>query len=205
MRAITPGVLRTELAELIADRARPGRCAVLVDAAPVAEPERFAEDLVDPLRERGFPVQRVDARDFLLPASLRFERGREDPDSYYEDWLDAAGLRREVFDRWTRTGPCSVLPSLWDARTDRATRAGYREQPEHAILLLAGTLLLHKGFPTDLTVHLGLSGRTLERELPAQERWTLPAFRRYRAEFDPEASADVLVRFDHPDRPAVRP
>ena len=61
-------------------------------------PGPLADALVDPLRVRGHPVVRVRAADQLRPASLRLERGRTDPDSFYDDWLDADGLRREVLD-----------------------------------------------------------------------------------------------------------
>lgn len=41
---------------------------------------------------------RISADDFLRPASLRFERGKQDPDARYTDWLDLGALRREVLD-----------------------------------------------------------------------------------------------------------
>lgn len=203
MRAITPAALRTELAERIAALPVTGRRTVLVDAAPGSEPELFAEELVDPLRALGFPVQRIDTRDFLRAASLRLERGHTDPDAYYEEWLDLGGLRREVFDRWRRTGPCSVLPALRNPDTDRPSRADYQRQSEGAVLLLAGSLLLGTDLPLDLRVHLATSERTELRRLDQRWQWMLPAIRRYRAEVAPEAAADVLVRFDHPERPAI--
>jgi hypothetical protein len=71
------------------------------------------------------------------------------------------------------------------------------------VLLLAGGLLLGRGLDIDLTVHLALSPAALDRQVTEDHRWTLPAYRRYADEVDPERTADVVVRMDHPDRPAV--
>ena len=49
-----------------------------------------------------------------------------------------------------------------------------------------------------------MSEQALARRLPADERWTLPAYARYATENTPEKIADLLVLADHPDRPAVR-
>jgi hypothetical protein len=200
---VTPTALRDELAEAIA--AIPGRpwLRVAVDGAPAAEPDRLADDLVDPLRVRGRAVQRVRAEDFLRPASLRLERGRTDPDAYYEDWLDIGGLRREVLEPLAPDGGGRILPSLWDAGTDRATRVGYMPVPPGGVLVLSGALLLGVGLPVDLAVHLRLTSPALARRTPAEARWTLPAFARYADEVDPETLADVVVLVDDPRRPAV--
>jgi hypothetical protein len=52
-------------------------------------------------------------------------------------------------------------------------------------------------------VHLALSRAALDRRTPAEDRWTLSAYERYADEVDPESSADVVVRWDNVDRPAI--
>ncbi|MEJ7744348.1 MAG: uridine kinase, partial [Nocardioidaceae bacterium] len=64
------------------------------------------------------------------------------------------------------------------------------------------TLLLGLGLPAELTMHLHLSARALHTT-PPERAWTLPAYRRYAQEVDPEAVAEVVLRVDHPDRPAL--
>ncbi|HEX6755691.1 MAG TPA: uridine kinase, partial [Mycobacteriales bacterium] len=93
------------------------------------------------------------------------------------------------------------LPTLWDPDADRATRAGYERAPPDAVLVLDGTLLLGRGLPADLTVHLRLSPAALARR--TEEEWTLPAYERYRTDVDPEGTADVVVRADDPRHPAL--
>ncbi|WP_232241232.1 uridine kinase [Kutzneria sp. 744] len=158
---------------------------------------------MDPLRLRGRSVLRVSANDFLRPASLRFEHGRTDPDSYFEDWLDLNGLAREVLDPADPAGSGSVLPSLWNADTDRASRVSYVEVPANGIVLLDGALLLGRWLPFDFTVHLDMSPAALRRRTPDDDHWTLPAFDRYRDEVEPATVADVVVKFDDPQHPAI--
>ena len=202
VRPISFSVLVAELADRIVALGS-SRLRVAIDAAPAAQPSVLADALVDPLRLRGRSVLRVSARDFLRPASLRFEHGRADPDSYFEDWLDVNGLAREVLDPADPAGTGAVLPSLWNADADRASRASYVEVPPGGIVVLDGTLLLGRWLPFDLTVHLEMSPAALLRRTPEDERWTLPAFDRYRAEVEPGTVADVVVKFDDPNHPAV--
>jgi hypothetical protein len=203
IRPVSPPALVAELADRIAGTAPGVWLRVAVDGAPAADPHALAAALVDPLRERGRPALRISADDFLRPASVRLEFGRTDPDSYYGGWLDEAGLRREALDPLKSGGSGRILPSLWNAATDRATRAAYVSVPAGGVLLVGGSLLLGGGVPFDLTVHLALSDAALRRRTPADLVWTLPAFARYETEVAPAAIADVVVRIDDPRHPAV--
>jgi hypothetical protein len=203
VRPITVAGLQAELAETVAERA-PGRwLRVAVDGAPPVRPGALADDLVDLVRLRGREVLRVRAGDFLRPASLRLEHGRTDPDSYYAEWLDVGGLAREVLEPLAAGGSGRVLPALWDAGADRASRAGYVTLPAGGVVLVDGSLLLGKGLAFDLTVHLALSPAALARRTAEEDRWTLPAYARYAREVEPERRADVVVRMDHGERPAI--
>lgn len=193
------------LADELADRilALPGTpwVRVAVDGATNTGP--LAEALTDPLRVGGRPVLRVSTVDFLRPASLRYERGRHDPDARYTDWLDEGALRREVLGPLEPGGNGMVLPALWDAERDRATRLERVTLPPGGVVIVDGELLLGRGLPFELTVHLSLSAGALRRRLPEHELWALPAFARYEEEVHPADVADVLVRADDPRHPAV--
>lgn len=200
-RPLAPGLLVGELAARVLPAQ--GWSRVAVDGAPAARPAALADELAGALRERGRAVLRVTAADFLRPASVRLERGRTDPDSYYEDWLDGCALNREVLRPAGAGGTGRVLPRLWNAAADRSYRAERAGLPSQAVLLLDGPLLLGRGLEVDLAVHLALSPGALRRRTPQPLQWTLPAFDRYRREVDPERVADLVVRWDDPDRPAV--
>ncbi|WP_395292890.1 uridine kinase [Kitasatospora hibisci] len=197
------------LAELLADRiaALPAAGAawqrVAVDGAAAARPGALADALVEPLRLRGRPALRVSAADFLRPASVRLEYGRQDPDAFHDLWLDDGALLREVLAPLDPGGTGRVLPSLRDPVTDRSTRAPYLELSPGGVLLLDGALLLGRWLPFELTVHLALTPAALARRTAPEERWTLPAFARYEAETGPAEAADLTVRVDDPRHPAL--
>jgi hypothetical protein len=191
---VSPEVVVARLVDRIVDglaaaRATDGpdrRWRVLLDGAPPTGPGALADALVEPLRARGHAAVRVAAGDFLRPAGVRFEHGREDPDALLDDALDGDGR---------------YLPALWDAARERSARAARVATAPGAVLLLDGGLLLGRWLPADLTVHLAVRPDTLARRTPAAEAWRLPAEERYRAEADPEGAADVVVRVDDPRRP----
>lgn len=199
IRPIAPHLLVEEIAERIAATSPESWLRVAVDGAPPARPGALADALTDPVRLRGRPVVRVSARDFLRPASLRLEHGRTDPDVFYDEWLDTAALVREVLGPLEPGGSGRVLPALWDSEADRAVRADYVTLPPGGVLVLDGALLLGRGLPLDLSVHLWLSPAALARKTAEEDRWTLPAYERY----EENRAADLVVRADHPDRPAL--
>ncbi|WP_066372663.1 uridine kinase [Herbidospora mongoliensis] len=198
VRPVSVSGLVGELVEAISER--PGRVRVAVDGADAARPWELADKVAEGLRVRRH-VLRVSAKDFLRPASLRFEFGKQDPDSYYDGWLDVKGLTREVLQPLEPGGTGRVIPSLWDPEKDRATRAPYQELPPDAVVILDGPLLLGQGLPIDFSVHLSLSRGALRRR--TEEEWTLPAFERYADEVRPQDWADVVVRVDDSRHPAL--
>ncbi|MEU8842481.1 uridine kinase [Streptomyces roseus] len=173
-----------------------------IDGAPAADTGVLAGHLADALSLRSRPALVVAAEGFLRPASLRFEFGREDVDSYLGGWYDTSALWREVFAPTDPGGTGRVLPDLWDPATDRATRSPYAELPPGGVVIVHGPLLLGHWFPFDLSVHIRLSPGALARRTEESARWTLPAFARYEAETDPAARADAVVRADDPRHPA---
>jgi hypothetical protein len=198
----TPDGLADAVAGLVL--ARPGRTRVLLDGPAPTSPEGLAGHVADRLQVAGRAALVVLAADYLRPASVRLEYGREDPDELLDGWLDEGALRREVLDPAASGGSGRVLPRLWNPATDRAYRAGYEQLPDSGVVLLAGALLLGRGLPADVSVHLHMGAAALARRLPPEEHWTLPAHARYEAEHAPDTEADLVALSDHPTRPALR-
>ncbi len=205
VRPLTPDALAETVGERVAALPPPegGRLRIAVDGAPAARTGVLADAVAERLRLLGRPALRISAGDFLRPASLRLEYGRRDADAYYDGWLDANALFREVFDPLEPGGSGRVLPALRDASADRAKRVLPVELPPGGVLVLDGPLLLGRWFPLDLTVHLRLGPAALARRTPADQQWTLPAFARYEQEARPAEAADLVVRADDPARPAL--
>ena len=158
--------------------------------------DSLAATLVDGLLAAGRLPVLISTNDFLRPAGVRFEYGREDEQAFRELWLDEGTLRREVLERAD-----TYLPSLWDPERDRSTRAARQPVPARGVLLVAGVLLLGRSLPADLTVHLALSAAALRRRgVPA---WQIPAFVAYADQIRPVENCDVLIRAEDPLRPAI--
>ena len=173
-----------------------------IDGPPCTRPDELAASLIEPLRSAGRPAVHVRAELFWRDASLRFEHGREDVESY-PTWLDAAARRREVLEPAASTG--RYLPSLRDPATNRSTREPSRALGgARAVVLVSGTFLLGRDLPFDRTVHLAMSAAARRRWTPADQAWTLPAHDAYEDTVRPAGTADLVVKMDDPRHPAVR-
>jgi hypothetical protein len=99
------------------------------------------------------------------------------------------------------------LPSLRDPVTDRSTRAPLQECPPGAVLVVDGRFLLRWELADafDVVVHLQTSAGAQSRRLADDDERAraVPSWQRYLDETDPASRADLVVRFDHPDRPAL--
>ncbi|WP_299574510.1 hypothetical protein [uncultured Williamsia sp.] len=177
----------------------PGRRVVAVDGPDAADPVALAETIALRLRVGGRAADVVDLHHWLRPASTRMEWGRTDAESYRTVWFDLAAIGREVIDGLRSTG--EWLPRLWDPQRDRS----FRDVPSPAgpdqVVLLAGPMLVGSALDIDLTVALRMTAGALRRRTPEDGHWTIAPLLAHEDETGP---ADIEVRWDHPDRPAVR-
>jgi hypothetical protein len=198
-------ISREALVSNLAERvlAYDARIRVAVDGAPTLDPGDLGAALTARLRDHGRFAIHVSMNDFLLPASQRYELGRTNPDGFYEGWRDLAGLKREVLDPSGVDGIGRVLPALWRTDIDRSARAAYVDVPPAGVVVVTGEFLLGAGLPFELEVHLDASAPALARRMPQDQAWTLPAYERYREEVMPATFADIVVRMEDPNRPAL--
>lgn len=196
--ALTPDALL----ELVAERAGalPGYAVVAVDGADAAEPLRVASGAADLLRTRGRPAEVISLHDFVRPASVRLEYDRDSEFTYRTGWFDYAAVHREVVTSLRDSG--RFLPALWNERTDRSARARIRDAADSTVLFVAGPMLLGRGLDFDLTVALRMSEGALRRRTDPAHGFTVDGLLEFQREHIERA--DILVAWDHPDRPAVQ-
>ncbi|AYF76669.1 hypothetical protein D7D52_25840 [Nocardia yunnanensis] len=190
------------LLDLLAERAMGlrGYAVVAVDGADAADPGAVAHGTAERLRTRGRPAEVVSLHDFVRPASVRLEYDRDSEFTYRTGWFDYAAVNREVLKPLRDTG--RFLPALWNAQADRSARARIQQAAPDTILFLTGPMLLGRGLDFDLTVALRMSDGALRRRTPPDEMFTVDGLLEHqrRQSIDP----DVVVAWDHPDRPAIR-
>ncbi|MCJ0892695.1 hypothetical protein MTX34_11540 [Rhodococcus sp. ARC_M5] len=196
------------LVESIVDSCPDGaRSIVVIDGADAARPVDFATRTAEHARSRGRPADVVDLHDYVRPASIRFEYSRTDELSYRTLWFDYDALVREVIGPLRPGGRGHFLPRLWDEATDRSARSRTVPAAANQIVLIAGPMLLGRGLNVDLSVQLRLSASALRRRTSDADQWTCAPLLAYYDGLDySDGSAerpDLLVRWDHPDRPAL--
>ena len=203
IRPLSRELIVARVVDEVRDRAPRRRLRLAVDGATGLDPTGWAAAIVDAMRSGGRFAVHVSVRDYLLPASQRYEFGHDSPDAFYEGWRDDSGLRREVLEPAAPDGSGAVLPALWRIDIDRSARAEYVAVPTDGVVVVSGEFLLGSGLPFEYAMHLTCSAAALARRTPPEDAWTLPAYERYAAEVAPETFADVVVRLEDPRRPAI--
>ncbi|WP_426562174.1 uridine kinase [Angustibacter sp. McL0619] len=183
-----------------------------VDGCVPADGTALADLVARRLTADGVATARVRQADFQLPRAQRLEHGARDSDVLWDGWYDDGALRREVLDPLgpgaaSTRHPMQWLPTLRDPATDRSTREAPRDCPPGAVLVVDGRFLLRwelaDGF--DMVAHLQTSAAAQARRLADDDERAraVPSWQRYLDGTDPASRADLVVRFDHPDRPAL--
>jgi hypothetical protein len=181
-----------------------GRNPVVVgfDGAAEIGATELADHVAEALTAYGRPVLRASTCWWWRPAALRLELGRQDVDMLLTGWVDAAALKRELIAPVV-AGNSPYITRLRDPSTDRSVRQTAERAQPGSILLIDAPFLLAAGLPLDAVVGLSVNLATLRRALAPDRSWWIEAFRRYQADYEPSARADVLLSYDHPSAPAV--
>ncbi len=180
-----------------------------IDSAVESDGRSVADDLAGLLAEQGSSTTRVSGRHFWRARSLRLEWGY-DADAVRRLQVDLEALRRCVLDPLGPGGDRVVVDGLRDPLTDRSLRRPARQLPVGGVLVLDGRFLAREPARSglDLLVHLVVGGdavrrRVAEDELPEDPDVVAQAWADYRRQDGPDQAGAVLVRFEHPDRPAI--
>lgn len=202
-RPLTPDVLAGDIAH--AARRHPAeRVRVVIDGALDDDTDALARRVLGVVADLGLTGVHVRAGDFLRARSIRLETGADDPDAGYWRWVDHDALLREVLTPFPQG---RYLPSLRDPERDRPTRARPVEAPQAAVLVLSGPMLLRTELTpaVDVGVHLGTTAATLRRRLDEDDATRVVGAWELYQEWDrPTEAAALVVRHDHPDRPALQ-
>ncbi len=199
-----------QLADLIAMVDRPHPVRVAVDGVDAAGKTMLADELVQPLEDRGRTVIRASIDGFLRPREERYRRGADSPEGYYYDSFDYESLRSQLLLPLGPGGSRLYRRASFDFLANEALDEPVRYAPLDSVLLFDGVFLLRPELEDcwDYRVFLAVDfevavRRAAMRDQPlfGLERATLerywkrhvPGQRLYLQEARPQERADVEV------------
>src|SRR5262245_17067613 len=133
--------LLDELADRIAGLP-PRRARVAVDGVDGSGKSTFAVALAAVVRLQR-PVVESTVDGFHHPRQIRYRRGRDSPDGFFEDSYDYRALRRCLLDPFAPGGDGRFRRAVFDHRTDQPIDESPEWAAPDAVLILDG-LFLHR-------------------------------------------------------------
>lgn len=130
------------LAEELLQNYSHGRVVVGIDGADGAGKTIFADDLAHELRTMGNEVFRASMDDFHRPRALRYAKGRDSAQGFYEDSYDYAAFRRVLLGPFRLAGSTGFQLRFFDLKRDVPFESDWTTGPADAILIVDGIFLL---------------------------------------------------------------
>jgi uridine kinase len=215
----SPLVAELVAAVVAAARTR-DRVSLAVDGPDAAGKTTLADRVAAELAEARIAVVRAGIDDFHRPAVDRRRGGALSADGYYRDSFDLAALVDRLLAPFA-AGAATVTTQWFDLARDQPAGAPPVSVPERAVLVFDGVFALRPELRPYWTIGIYLAvppdevlRRALVRDVPAlgtpaevRRRYLaryLPGHEVYRAEADPESTADLVVDMTHPGAPILK-
>ena len=148
---------RHELIDTIADRiaslTAQDPIRVAIDGVDGVGKTVFADELAANLIARRRAVIRASVDGFHNPRSVRYQRGRNSPEGYFEDSFNYSALKHELLDPLGHGGSLRYLRAVFDYRTDCEITMPLQKAAKDSILIFDG-VFLHR---SELASYWGMS------------------------------------------------
>ena len=178
----------------------------------------LADELVDPVRQRGRPVIRASIDGFHNPRSVRYRLGRSSPEGYVRDSFNHDALTAGLLRPLGPGGSLCYQRAVFDYRTDSAVDVPSELAPPDAILLFDGVFLhrpelreywdfsvfLEAPFEVTIARCAQRDGSSPDVDAPANRRY-VEGQQIYLRESEPARRATIVVRHDDLSFPEIAP
>ena len=114
---------------------------VAIDGITAVGKMTFADKLAEDVRPRGRPCVRGSMEDFRQPSAVRFSRGTDSVEGYYENAYDYGALRSELLHPLGPTGNGSYRCAVYDLATDQRIDAPTQSSVPGLIVIVDGSFL----------------------------------------------------------------
>jgi uridine kinase len=209
-----------QLADHIVDVARPHPVRVAIDGMAAAGKTNLADELANPIQNRGRPVIRVSLDGFHRPQAVRYRRGAESPEGYYYDAFDYPAIRSELLLPLGPGGSREYRLATLDFCDDTTINEPPRLALPDAVVLCDGVFLLRPelGDCWDYRVFIQVEDQVAVRRAVRRDQESIgapevvrtrywrryvPAHRIYLEAVCPQQAADVVVDNNDPANPRV--
>jgi uridine kinase len=211
----------THISQAIIGFSKTSPVLVGIDGVDVAGKTSFADKLADRLKESNRQIIRASIDGFHNPRSLRYRKGRNSPEGYYQDSFNI----RLVIDKLLKPLSSRNLEyreAAFDYRTDKKVNLPGKKADKEAILIMDGIFLfrpelvkywdikifLDVGF--DVTLQRAIK-RAKDQGTPDSEQDIIDIYNRryilgqklYFQETAPQEKADILIDNSNYDSPVI--
>jgi uridine kinase len=167
-----PKVL-SQLAASIVSVTRSHPLRVAIDGIDTSGKTTLADELVPLIEQHGKPVIRATIDGFHRPRRIRYQRGADSPEGYYEDSFDYSVIRDVLLTPLGPGGSLHYRRAIFDVHTDTLIPIREDKSPLNAILLFDGVFLMRPELAAlwdyrifvDVTMEVALQ-RAMRRDLP---------------------------------------
>lgn len=191
-----------------------------VDGPDAAGKSTLADALTDLLYDRGFDVIRSGIDSWHHPESVRYRRGSESPEGYYEDSFDLDRLREDLLEPLASQGDVRCRLAAFDHRQDGPVDARWTVVRDRTTLIFDGVFLLRPELRSswDFSIYLHVDPEVARERAVARDAEALggqeaarlryrtrylPGQALYRSEAAPEQAADIVLDMTDPARPSI--
>jgi uridine kinase len=130
--------LLTELAQRLVVVSPDRTIRVAIDGVDGAGKTTFADELASYVSASGRPVIRASVDGFHNPRAVRYQRGKQSPEGYFEDSYNYAALKKYLLDPLSPRSCKRYRQAFFDHVTDDTVPVVEIEAPPSSVLLIDG-------------------------------------------------------------------
>ncbi len=193
---------------------------VALDGIDTSGKTTLADELVQPVQDRGYVVIRASIDRFHLPQTIRHQRGSLSPEGYYYDSFDYEAIKSHLLEPLGENGSRHYCREMFDYRNNRAVEGEWQVAEDHSILIMDGVFLQRPEINAywdlriwvDIPFELALE-RALQRDMAlfgtaetVRERYTkryMPGQKLYFELCRPQTTAQLVIENSDPLHPRL--